>query len=182
MEQQGQNGRREMYILSLDNNRIFWILSIALLVLVFLFLLGYWIGHDNTAPAGNDYRPASGVRNGDQLTSLKKMLDDRNLSGTTPPPGNGGVDGTQNRSGGDGTLAGGGDTKTDPASGTPPLKTDGLTKQEKKELDALKQSAAPPKTVPDKVKTAPVRRPVRRTVARRAPAKRTTGIYVSGGK
>lgn len=53
--QQLQSGARterkkDLYILSLDGGRVFWVVSIALLVLVFLFLLGYWIGHD-TVPA-----------------------------------------------------------------------------------------------------------------------------------
>jgi len=44
--EQKQSTKRAMYILSLDNNRIFWIGSISVLIFVFLFLLGYWIGND----------------------------------------------------------------------------------------------------------------------------------------
>ena len=42
--------KKDLYILSLDGGRMFWVVSISLLLLVFLFLLGYWIGHD-TVPA-----------------------------------------------------------------------------------------------------------------------------------
>ncbi len=44
--EQKQTRKRAMYILSLDNSRLFWIGSISVLIFVFLFLLGYWIGDD----------------------------------------------------------------------------------------------------------------------------------------
>lgn len=52
MEQQVPKQHKEMYVLSLDNARIIWVLSITLLVVVFLFLLGYWIGRDTTGNPG----------------------------------------------------------------------------------------------------------------------------------
>jgi len=45
--------KKELYILSLDSGRLFWVVVISLLVLVFLFLLGYWIGHDTVAAVPN---------------------------------------------------------------------------------------------------------------------------------
>lgn len=172
MDEKGQNGRREMYVLSLDNNRIFWILSIALLVLVFLFLLGYWIGHDNSAPDPAGDRLASGRDNDDKLNSLKKMLDDRTLS-QSPPVGGGGLAPLQ-RSGDD--LQ---DGKKEPAPGTdakdPLLKRDGLSGQEKREFDSLKKKQddtldpGQPREPVQKKTTAPQLR-VRKRTAKRTPA------------
>jgi len=53
---------------------VFWVVSIALLVLVFLFLLGYWIGHD-TVQAGRIAAsdPAGSAAPGD-LATLKRDL------------------------------------------------------------------------------------------------------------
>jgi len=42
------NAVKEMYIINLDISRIFWFVAIGLLIFVFLFLLGYWVGSDNT--------------------------------------------------------------------------------------------------------------------------------------
>lgn len=82
MEQQTPRQHKEMYVLSLDNTRIIWVLSITLLVVVFLFLLGYWIGRDTTGspgvPAGS--YAATGQNNGvadnsgTRLGQLQKKL------------------------------------------------------------------------------------------------------------
>ena len=70
--------KKELYILSLDNGRIFWVVAIGLLVLVFLFLLGYWIGHD-TVPAGqaDAARVAAddGLGQSRDVGTLKKELE-----------------------------------------------------------------------------------------------------------
>ncbi len=51
---------RNMYVLNLDGSRIFWILSIVLLLMTFVLLLGYWIGSDATVTAAE--------ANGSQIT------------------------------------------------------------------------------------------------------------------
>ena len=51
---------RNMYVLNLDGSRIFWILSIVLLLMTFVLLLGYWIGSDATVTAAE--------ANGNQIT------------------------------------------------------------------------------------------------------------------
>jgi len=68
--------KKDLYILSLDGGRVFWVVSIALLVLVFLFLLGYWIGHD-TVQAGRiaaSETGAAGTSAPGDLATLKRDL------------------------------------------------------------------------------------------------------------
>lgn len=181
-QQQGQNGRREMYILSLDNNRIFWILSIALLVLVFLFLLGYWIGQDNSGgtPQQSTRQRRSSVD--DRLGSLRRMLDSRRPAQT-------GMGGTLAGNTTGGMQQGSGD-KIDTPSGVkkpatdPGFKTDTMSPRERRELAMLKKDAPKPivKNNVSKrtVKQAPVRRSVvRKTVRRRSPKR---SVYSSRGK
>ncbi len=51
-----QDGRQKnMYVLSLDGSRIFWILSIILLLMTFVLLLGYWIGSDAAMSTANTH-------------------------------------------------------------------------------------------------------------------------------
>jgi len=40
--------KKSMYVLNLDGSRIFWMISIVLLLLTFVLLLGYWVGSDST--------------------------------------------------------------------------------------------------------------------------------------
>lgn len=75
MQVQGDSPKKQMYILSLDNGRIAWILAIALLVLVFLFLLGYWIGHDTTDNSWDARLGKGDKRTNRELALLKKELD-----------------------------------------------------------------------------------------------------------
>ncbi len=70
MEEQTQT-KKEMYILSLDNSRIAWILSIVVMVMVFLFLLGYWVGRDTEEKIVT--KPGSKTTNS-TLQSLKNEL------------------------------------------------------------------------------------------------------------
>ena len=78
--------RKELYILSLDSGRMFWVVVISLLTLVFLFLLGYWIGHDTVGAPPNDYaRHNAGVgdiasRDGSTLRSELDRLGQGQLA------------------------------------------------------------------------------------------------------
>jgi hypothetical protein len=52
---------KQLYVLNLDGSRIFWILSIVLLLMTFVLLLGYWIGSDasTSTPVSAAQRTAS---------------------------------------------------------------------------------------------------------------------------
>jgi len=39
--------KKDMYIISLDLTRVFWIIAISLFFLTFFFLFGYWLGSDS---------------------------------------------------------------------------------------------------------------------------------------
>ncbi len=54
MEMQQGGKQKNMYVLSLDGSRIFWILSIVLLLMTFVLLLGYWIGSDAAMSSMNN--------------------------------------------------------------------------------------------------------------------------------
>ena len=185
MEQQGQNGRKEMYILSLDNNRIFWILSIALLVLVFLFLLGYWIGQDNTGDStqANNSQPIDrsvDARLGQVFANRKLSISQSTAGGNTVSKTSG-IPATSTT---DHSIG-----KTDPV-----IKPDTLSPQHKKEWASLNKGK---RTIPVKVDSKPnitkkrrikpvvrksVKRSVRRTVNRSTVRRRSSSLYTSSGK
>ena len=186
MEQQGQNGRREMYILSLDNNRIFWILSIALLVLVFLFLLGYWIGQDNS---GGDTQSSTRQQSrsvDDRLGSLRRMLDSRRMA-SVPAGGNlsGSPAGDLQKKAGTGTDA---PDTVKKSSGDPGFKTDNMSPRERRELAMLKKDGGVPavkkRTPKREIKKNKTRRRVVRKRSQPVARKRTRkrSVYSSRGK
>jgi len=45
--QQQAQPKKDMYIISLDLTRVFWIIAISLFFLTFFFLFGYWLGSDS---------------------------------------------------------------------------------------------------------------------------------------
>ena len=65
--------KKPMYILSLDNSRIIWLISIATLVFVFLFLLGYWIGRD-TSDTGVQQVASERTAFQDDLLALQREM------------------------------------------------------------------------------------------------------------
>jgi cell division septation protein DedD len=138
--------KKDIYILSLDNGRLFWVVVISLLVLVFLFLLGYWIGHDTVAAMPDQYaRNAPGYGDMPQQSggTLRNELDrisfasgDRGVSG-----------GNQRDAAADSGLLAGLNVNE---GEKPRIESEGFTtKAEKNEFEAIKASK-PPAAAPAK--------------------------------
>jgi len=170
-----------MYILSLDNNRIFWILSIALLVLVFLFLLGYWIGQDHSDTGLQSSIRHSNRSVDEHLGSLKRMLDGRRAAVPSASLAGGrSAAMPQSRAGKTAALQDG--KKLVGALG---LKADSLSPEEKRELTMLQKDAVRPlvkKTVVPIKRVAARRRSARKIARQTRRVRRGDSVYSPSGK
>jgi len=142
-----QAGRKkELYILSLDSGRLFWVVVISLLVLAFLFLLGYWIGHDTVSAGANIYARDPGfddARGNTGAHSLRSELDrigqlDRGIAGNGVNGVNGVNDVKEGGLGGTTLIVQVGEDEKSPVNGA--FTESFATKTEKNEFDTLKQS------------------------------------------
>lgn len=116
--------RKELYILSLDSGRLFWVVVISLLVLAFLFLLGYWIGHDTVTAGMSVFGDARGNTGANALQSELERIGQQNTG-----------DGAQDARRSDNALL------AQPGEDEKPLVSNEsfVTKTEKNEFEALKQ-------------------------------------------
>ena len=181
--------KKELYILSLDNGRIFWVVAIGLLVLVFLFLLGYWIGHDTVPPGQTEAARTladDGAGPARDVGTLKKELErlgsqqTASLDGLAEKgrdKGAAGPDDTTAEGAKDGTAARQGDAEK------PRIDGEALTsKSEKKEFETLRGQKTSARRTAAK-ETARTAATAKRTASQaRAAAPRETTRETSGGK